>query len=130
MAPHGRLVASFSKFICSIQVIDIINQDLQIEYFNEPYLTPLLSITDHFKYLIQFQELGHLSLMTWLQLGNNGLISTRATSYKVCYHIYILAVRPTQPPIQCVLVVPEKSGQDRLPTTVLHSATSSQCDDY
>jgi len=40
--------------------------------------------------------------MIWLQLGDHGLISTRVSSYKFCYHVYIPAVRLTQPPIQCV----------------------------
>ena len=58
LAPHSRLVASFSKFICAVQVIDIINQDLQIEYFNEPNLTLLLSITGHFKYFDTVSRVG------------------------------------------------------------------------
>jgi len=75
--------------------------------------------------LIQFQELEHLNLTTWLQLGDHGLNSTRASSYKFCYHVYIPAIRPSQPPIQCVPVAPGKIGQDMLLTAYLHSATSS-----
>jgi hypothetical protein len=104
LAPHSRLIASFSKFICSIQIIDIINQDLQIEYFNESTLTTLLSITDNFKYSDAISRVGAPQSKDMATAGWPRLDLYKGQEF--CYHVHISPIMTTWPLLQCVPVVP------------------------